>query len=284
MTLILRFLSHEHAIQVADRRVTAVSTGALVEDHRNKIVMFESHLAFSYSGLAEIGFENTDVWLANRLKQRAKAHEAIDYVREQAAKELSLIPDRSRKRHTFSAVGWTHDGEGWIPFGMTFSNFQAKNGDWLKNAEDSFSLNSVWLSRSETSILCVPVGAYIPADWLDKLRKNLRACAERSVHPLEIIRLLAAVIRRVADQDNRVGKDITAVVLPKAGLNGPLAIGMPTRPSEATAENKPIEHPTFYTRFTGLPFRGHNPDNCYWRDSAHSFHRTRRAGGDSVQS
>ena len=54
VTLILSALSTDAVLLVADRRVTRLATGEVVDDARNKIVLYHGAFAFFFSGLAEI--------------------------------------------------------------------------------------------------------------------------------------------------------------------------------------------------------------------------------------
>ena len=256
MTLVLGALTHDYVIQVADRRVTSALTGTLIEDRRNKVVVLCSAFAFSYCGLAEIGLQNTDTWLARRLNERSSGTEAIEHVRESATNELRSC-DALRRRHTFVGAGWARDGSDLLAVRCTISNALDATGDWLASAKEEFDVKSQILERNELFKICRPVGAWVEPDWRFELERQVRSCVERSVHPLEIVRLLAQVIRRVSNTNNTVGKNLTVVTLPKSAAEKPQAT-LET-PRQSTSARTAVDNPMFYTANEGDRFEGVMP-------------------------
>ena len=65
MTMLLACLTDELVYQVSDRRLTDVaSSNVVVDDESNKAVVVDGRMVFTYTGLAKIGSERTDLWLA----------------------------------------------------------------------------------------------------------------------------------------------------------------------------------------------------------------------------
>jgi hypothetical protein len=75
MTLVLTCLTARNVYQVSDRRLTRISNPEeIMDDERNKAV-FVGRVSFGYTGLAEIGKERTDNWLA-RVRRSDRRHGA----------------------------------------------------------------------------------------------------------------------------------------------------------------------------------------------------------------
>src|SRR2546426_7125116 len=107
MTLVLSCLTQNFVVQVSDKRVTRISDGALVDDRRNKGTQYCTQMAFSYSGLAELGGINTDVWLANILASASSLNDAVKILRDKATEEFRQVHlPNCAKRHAFVGVGW----------------------------------------------------------------------------------------------------------------------------------------------------------------------------------
>ena len=68
MTLVLSCATSDFVFQVSDRRLTYVSgpkKGQTADDEANKAVIVGHRMAFGYTGIATIGAQSSDVWLAH---------------------------------------------------------------------------------------------------------------------------------------------------------------------------------------------------------------------------
>lgn len=100
MTLVVGVLAREYAVLVADRRLTGLRS-RLEEDGRNKMTVYENRLAFGYTGLAKIGGQRTDLWLADVLSKADGSGEAIRGLAARATEtfqQLQLPADMKRMR------------------------------------------------------------------------------------------------------------------------------------------------------------------------------------------
>jgi hypothetical protein len=226
MTLVLSCLTHQFVVQVSDRRVSRIINDQLeiVDDHRNKGTLYCSEMAFAYSGLAELGQEHTDVWMMNVLALAESLNDTAHLLQRKAAEEFRRIRHSSvLKRHAFVGVGWGKPSENSpiTPVRVTISNALDKNDNWLPEAKDEFEINAFPLEEKTTFALCRPIGARVPKQQFDELRRNISLCVKHEVGPLEHVRLLAEAIRRVAISDPRVGKNLIAMILPKSAAFKP---------------------------------------------------------------
>ena len=70
MTLIMTCITQDLVVQVSDRRLVDLSTGQPCKNNQNKVVDFSGHMAFAYTGLANLssrGTKPTDLWLAEAM-------------------------------------------------------------------------------------------------------------------------------------------------------------------------------------------------------------------------
>src|SRR5579864_383907 len=250
MTLVLTCLTPRYVLQVADRRLTIRTpqppgSVEVVDDHRNKVVVLGNSMAFSFSGLAEIGPENTDSWLARRLAETNNPNDGLKNIQRAATDYFRILPiSKAAKRQAFVAAAWTRNKHGTLEPGLiTISNALDANSNWLQEAKDEFEIDCVGLGLTSQFGVCPPIGAAVPDAYIHDLRRNGRACVERNVHPLEIIRLLVETIRRVANDDSSVGRSLLAVILPKAAVDRPVVcLVTPLMASGAAV----IEDPMFF--------------------------------------
>jgi hypothetical protein len=250
MTLILTCLTPRYVLQVADRRLTTRNPQRpeslhVVDDHRNKIVLLNDSMVFSFSGHAEIGQENTDNWLARRLAETDNPNLGLKNIQRAATDYFKCLPiSKKAKRHAFVAASWTRNKDGELEPGLiTISNALNANSDWLQEARDGFEIDGVGLGLTSQCGICPPIGASVPETYISDLRRNARACVERNVHPLELVRLLAETIRRVASHDNSVGRSLLAVILPKCAVGRRMvSVVTPLSPSGAAV----VEDPMFF--------------------------------------
>lgn len=81
MTLILSCLTPKYIVQVSDRRLTKPD-GTVVDDSANKAIMFHERACFGYTGIAEIGPQRTDEWIADKLIGRVGIQDAINHLKK----------------------------------------------------------------------------------------------------------------------------------------------------------------------------------------------------------
>jgi hypothetical protein len=227
MTLVLSCLTHQFVVQVSDRRITdAMNPKRIMDDHRNKGTLYCSNLAFAYSGIAELERKHLDLWMAEVLAQVKPPEDPISLLQKKATDSLRQVRHLKDKRLALVAVGWRRASETSpiMPIQVTISNALNRNGDWLAQAKDEFEINGFMLKEDTPFALGHPIGAEVPKDIFDSLRKNIGLCIKHKVGPLEYIRLLAEAIHEVVRQreDLRkpptVGKNLIAMVLPRSAV------------------------------------------------------------------
>lgn len=240
-------MTHNHAIQVSDRRLVDLSTGTPVpvEDDQNKAVLFGSIMTFGYTGLAKIENKKTDIWLTEVLSDPAhrSLKDAIEAVRDRATCYFRSIRrprgwQQSRfqiaKRHAFVGAGWIKQSAGATlsPTVILISNYQAgnKHGHLLAEANNEFE---IWLSpelkKSDKCFFLLTGQQPVSAEdkmYVRELNRNLKRCASKDVSPKTILSLLSVIIRRFAARYKTVGNNLMAVSLPKATAErGNLSLG-----------------------------------------------------------
>ncbi len=185
--------------------------------------MFCSSMAFAYSGIAEIEGIATDRWLARVLAAAPSFDTALQSVAERASNAFKKISCRhSYKRHAFVGVGFCQlfpDSE-LRPCQVTISNFSSPN-------KNTFTVEAIFL-KDKPFLVCPPIGALVPDEFLKSLHKNIRACLQHHTKPTEIMRLLAEAVRRLSDIEPTVGKALLAMVVPRSAVHrSPALLSMP---------------------------------------------------------
>jgi hypothetical protein len=163
MTLVLSVLTQDIVVQVSDRHITDLRTGALLEDSRNKATVWCGILGLAYSGLANIGTngEDTDAWLADAIIDCKNLDDLVIHFREVATKrfaEFGVPTDRTR--HAFAGVGWgKYRGQGeFQPLQIHVANALNHGGQWLELARPIFESHLTELRAPRDYLLCPPLG------------------------------------------------------------------------------------------------------------------------------
>jgi hypothetical protein len=216
MTLILSYVTEDLVLLASDRRLTQLPSGALADDNANKATVFCGRIAIGYTGLAQIKLQRTDEWLTNILiPVRGGLSEAVNTIREEATRYFSSIAaSPTQKRHAFLAVGWTRSNpeQRSRPFLYLISNFHEPSGVTLPAAGEQFKS---MIYTPEPARL--PLLHAIPRPYVsDDEGRQLHAALVSMVEPQEIGLALAGAIRSVASRDQRVGKNILVVCLPRS--------------------------------------------------------------------
>src|SRR5262245_37528625 len=117
MTLILSCLTNDYVLQVSDRRLTFLGgprSGQVMDDDRNKAVVWNSIIAFAYTGVTPVDDERTDIWLTRTLIDAAKAGlppdlpSLLSFLRDSATNAFARLTTLHGRtfHHTFVGVGW----------------------------------------------------------------------------------------------------------------------------------------------------------------------------------
>jgi hypothetical protein len=245
MTLVLSCLTPNYVIQVSDQRITRIADGALIDDLRNKGTMFCAEMGFGYTGLAEINGAPTDRWLAEVLASERTLQAGLTALGARATEAFRTIslPPR-QKRHAFVGVGFCRP----LPASelsaceVTVSNFLSPDGEWTPEAKPNFEIQGTLRREDRPFTLCRPVGAVVPGGILLDLRRSIRACLSHKTGPLEVMRLMAVAVRKVADLEPTVGKALLIIFVPREAVEkNPILFVTPVAPSGFSR----LDTPTF---------------------------------------
>jgi hypothetical protein len=223
MTQVVTCLTRDFVAVAADRRLTELRTGKLVDDEAQKLVVIGTQVAVAYTGLANVKPPprgETDLWLLTKLEPLPDLLPDILKRVEAAATETfkwitHLGPQA--KRHAFVFAGWQDDGrDGWQPFAATCSNALDQRGRWEDYARPRFDTR-VSVFRDDG----IDLGAF-GQPWSESTRDWLqRSILERGrIAPAEALALVAAAIRRTARTNPAVGRGLQAVLLPRDTVAG----------------------------------------------------------------
>jgi hypothetical protein len=220
-------------MQASDRRLTDARTGRLIDDHSNKAVVWGGAATFAFTGLASIGSERADVWIAKQIR------EADDLPNGLLALCKAGEANSAIRGHALAAVG----------VGVVHNPHEKKDGRerlmptvcWAGNClteqggpaqvRKQWTFGGRW-ARDEPFLLHV-AGQRLYEDERAALEARLDRKLQAGEPPSAIARCLVDAIRAVADdrstaehrkRANTVGKGIQITCVPYAVI-GPLPVG-----------------------------------------------------------
>ena len=221
MTLIIPFISDEFAVLVTDRRFVLPS-GRSIDEDGNKVVLFNRHHCFGYTGLATLNGYPTDMWLADVLASAGAKplYEALKLLREQATERFRPLDiERQLKRQAFVGVGWYRLMPMNIlrPAVFRVSNYHSADGNCLPEAEDIFRvyLNVLgprcpfmWAAIGQ------PIGASVTVTATRLFRRAGRSRMTANI----VWRVVSSVMSAVARQNVAVGRGLLGICIPLASV------------------------------------------------------------------
>lgn len=220
MTLVLSCISHDYIVQVSDRQVTW-SDGRRGPEDRNKVVVFGITAAFSYTGLAEVGRDRTDKWLAHVLSTSGASNpvDAAQDIKREATKVFQNIRlSRKLKRHAFVCAGWCWPAGSpdLRPFLSIVSNAMDEKLQYLSEAKKEFPVYwKMWKQRDGPAV--IPIGQWTQTPEINNLIRQTRRASQRGA-PHMMRDSLSKAIRAVSNVEKTVGKDLLAVIMPKGHI------------------------------------------------------------------
>jgi len=224
MTLVINCLTHNYLLQVSDRRLVKLSNYEIVDDNANKNVFYCGHVAFSYTGIAEIEGKRTDDWLISILPESFQTW--IKVVQEKSTEAFRNLPIPGNridyKRHAFVGIGWLRakpDGP-LIPALVIISNYYNNKGEILNYVDDEFNVFSLGLFNNRKFDI-FSVGQQIPDTELNILYRNVKTCIDRNTGPKTILRHIINTMRKVAKNNKMVGENLLVLGMPKAAAGNP---------------------------------------------------------------
>jgi hypothetical protein len=224
VTLVLNCLTHDYLMQISDRRLVLLPDYQVIDDDSNKNVFYCGHVAFSYTGLAEIEGKRTDDWLLSTLPESFEKW--VTVVREKCTEAFNSIriPLRYRhyKRHAFVGVGWlrVEPGGPLYPALVLVSNFYGTRGELLDSVSDEFNVCGLRLPDRKKCMI-FPVGQNVPRDELERLHRGIKACVERNTGPKSMLGHLVDTMRSVAEGNPLVGKNLLVLGMPRVAAGKP---------------------------------------------------------------
>jgi hypothetical protein len=236
VTLILSALTHDHAVQVSDRRLVNIHTGSVEDDKANKAVIFCGRLQFGYTGLASIGDAPTDRWLATLLcAPGLNLQRGLRRVADEATAAFKRIRlPSAKKRHAFVGVGWSQPppGSEYVPVLCVVSNFTNTRAEEAPQAQEDFRVDITRLDPRQNRFI-FPAGQPLLPEEVAALRLHAGTVVKRA-GAVALAELLAKTVRHVAARNRAVGASLMVGVIPKAAV--PVdTVGVPPQLSEDRA-------------------------------------------------
>ncbi len=219
MTMILNIASPEFVAQVSDRRLTSVANGkiSLHDDNANKQTVFCNQMTFAYTGLANIEGKRTDIWLSETIAPYSNLEDAKNAIKDKATEAFSRMKQLSPeiKRHAFVSVGWTRSSGSRVVRGIKYriSNCHDDSGKVVPRARSKFHVGEIICEPDKYGV--VETGNRMNQPEMLKLKCEIDRLAV-NLQPGPVLRLFVEAIRAVAERDATVGRNLLAVVIPKA--------------------------------------------------------------------
>lgn len=226
MTLVLACLTPNAVYQVSDRRlVNPQAHDIVVDDERNKTVVFESRISFAYTGLASIKGKRTDTWLAEVIADGPSAdmETVANRIRDRASEAFQswAIP-KDLKRHAFQGVGWFRlPGESDITPGIIciHNALEPSTGNWLEHPLEGFEVSSQFPSAMPGGCILNSVGVVPSSEEKSAVLRLVRKAAKREDSaPSAILRALIESMTWLSSRHKEIGKGMIVVRITKKGV------------------------------------------------------------------
>jgi hypothetical protein len=234
VTLIVTLASHHFCAQVSDTRLTWASG-----EHRDEAVKTiivrckDATLALSYTGLAKIGFQRTDRWLAYHLYRMKTWEMSFPDVPRQLA---SLLTQTTRLHRALFDIGLTmvfigRDGGGQIACALVSNTERLTENDELIGEEPRREFGTSFRSFDRDDVtdrwLVQVAGAVAPRiqSELDGLSESMRQEANHATQPRSqwrVVNRMVKLVKTLSDDPHLgelIGKDCVAVLIPQDGAS-----------------------------------------------------------------
>lgn len=144
MTLIVSAGTRDFLVQVSDRRLTDLRTGAAVENMAIKAVVYCNFMVVGYTGVSRIAGERTDIWIADQLQTVPSPSRGSATGRLQEAVEEVFGGRRSPPPLALVALGWysNPEDEDLHPSVARISNFHDEDGNRLPDPQGEFHVEA----------------------------------------------------------------------------------------------------------------------------------------------
>lgn len=229
MTLVIAVAAGTHIYQASDRRLIRLPDGALIDDERNKAVVVDGRMAFSYSGLAVLPSGRTDEWLTRVIAAGSCSEMAgvIERITDRATEEFGRLHYPSAlKRHAFQGVGWIRprDHPALIPMMVSVSNALNRDGSWSQDAAPVFSKRiDLFPDLRDRHVAIRTVGQTLTRTETARLYRSLRRAIRQQVTEEMVLRLLVFHFRELSDVYPSIGRSLMLVSMPRRAVEQMLA-------------------------------------------------------------
>jgi hypothetical protein len=234
LTLISVLVTKDYIIQASDRRSTSVE-GKLPEDNTNKAIIVCTHMAVSYTGLAQINLpQNTDDWIIESLEdlKHPPVTQVLHQLKRRANRDFRSIKlCKQKKRHAFVVAGWTllNRDQPHTPFVSTVSNALSKSWTWENESRPTFKVDIEHLHEMSAPKIFwfgTPFNGTFKENISNQILAELTAGAEPNI----IIQSIQLAFRHIADRlgsSGPVGKNIMAIYLPRKAAGKMSGVSIP---------------------------------------------------------
>ncbi|WP_328532968.1 hypothetical protein OG836_22485 [Micromonospora zamorensis] len=243
MTLIATLATNSVVVQVSDRRISLLHPNGSTElrdDVTNKAVLYENRATLTFTGLAELEDETTDLWIARRLADTPNLNDGLEKLTNDLTALFRRRPYRGHS-HSIVMTGWKRNGPVEpTPFsGLVSNQFEVGKG-WRASPSADFDW-FVTMARPELPTL-VFAPDLVPKSSARALYRQLLRVKSRGLNIANAVGLIAQEIRSVAGYRPTVGRELMVSILPKSAV----PLGPVSELSVMSGHVNP-DVPTFYS-------------------------------------
>jgi len=202
-----------------------------MDDDRNKAVVWNGIIAFAYTGVTPVDDESTDIWLTRTLLDAAttglhpELPPLLSFLRDSATSAFARLTTLHGRtfHHAFVGVGWAQlqsrdqpsDQGQILPFICSISNALDENGNWLAQAQTTFTWRGQAVSGSDTLLHFSSAGQPLDAVHANRIQRELRRVIKGGAGPRSATRFLVEAVRTVARRNKTVGSNLMVTCLPR---------------------------------------------------------------------
>jgi HPt (histidine-containing phosphotransfer) domain-containing protein len=191
------------------------------DDERNKSVVYDGRLSWAFTGLAQIGKEPSEKWLADQLFKINRKNQSLCQIAETLSNRATLTfrgirLDSFFKRHAFVAIGWwpKDNSDIFESVIVLISNATDENNCWRATANDFFSAKII---KPTNKLTIIHSGQNIPNSRLHRLHRTFQASIKKgALHAAG--ELLVREVQVISQTNSMVGNTVMLTSLPKSAL------------------------------------------------------------------
>ncbi len=216
MTLIQTLVTRDHIVQVSDRRLTYLD-GSCADVNYTKLVLWARKFSIGFTGIAFMDArqrKSTSEWIAEQVCDKATLGQAIEALRENATRAISLLHSQKEKRLSIVITGFAQspDTGNFEPILTRVSNFE--EGDAFYRSSRPRFIREDRRFTQGSDVMYTTSGAVLNSSESRIIKSRVTAPRSGMRDWNRSIRLMVVVQRMVSRRNTTVGPDALVVSIP----------------------------------------------------------------------